>query len=94
MLACTPEYEPPSAPQGLYFTFNKTPIGWRWAYVLSQTFQTFPALCRIALQGWAIPETSCGDDIYCLVSRSGDGSCRSPGSPALRAAACGLCWRE
>lgn len=58
---------------GLYFTFELTPSAWKPAFVFSQTFQTFPAMCRIALEGWAIPEDTCGDDVGCLITRSGDG---------------------
>ena len=25
---------------GLYFTFDQTPLGWKWAFALSQTYPT------------------------------------------------------
>ena len=118
---------------GLYFPLKDTPIGWRWAFALSQTYQvrvtrdrvhdhsprplhvaqhvarappmlrshtidpmhhpidptythscivphdrssweqTFPAMCRVAFEGWAVPESSCGSNFRCLAARSGDG---------------------
>ena len=62
---------------GLYFTFGETPVGWRWAFALAHTYQTFTAMARIAFEGWAIPESSCADDVHCLVTRSGDAGSRS-----------------
>jgi len=57
---------------GLFFQPDKVLVGVRFLFVLTPTFQTFPALCRIAFEGFAIPESTCAGDLSCLSSRSGD----------------------
>ena len=57
---------------GLYYTFDQVPEAWRWAFSVSHYYQTFPALCRIALEGWNVPEESCEGSLDCLAFRSGD----------------------
>ena len=36
-------------------------------------------MARVAFDGWAIPESSCADDVKCLVTRSGDAFLREFG---------------
>ena len=57
---------------GFYFTYAATPAAWKPAYVSFQGFQMFPALCRIGLEDWSIPEESCDGQLACLLSRSGN----------------------
>ena len=57
---------------GFYFTYAGSPAYWKFAYMSFHPFQTFPALLRIVLEGWDIPEDACDEAPSCLLSRSGD----------------------
>ena len=57
---------------GLFFQPEQVFPFMRFVFVLTSTYQTYPALCRIAFEGWALPESTCDGDLNCLSTRSGD----------------------
>ena len=58
---------------GLYILFGDTTWAWRWLFYLSYSYDSFRAMCRIALQGFLVPRDQCTPgDTSCLIFRSGD----------------------